>query len=327
MKRCIRTLAAACVAAIAATAAVPALAQAPDYPPRPVRILVGSPPGGGTDILARILAEKFGTVFKQSFLVENRPGASNTIAADATARADRDGLTLLLATTTGQAIAPHLLKLKFDPLKDLQPIGLIAVMPNVLVVPATTQARNVKELVGAMQAQPGGFRYASSGVGSTQHIAGAAFALATRTPAIHVPYKGSAQAQIDLVGRQVDMMFDTTSSALAQIRSGKLRALAVSAPARTPELPDVPTLAEQGINGADVTTWYALYTTAGTPEAVIGRLNAALQLVLSAPEVQSRIKNLGGEVGQIGLKEFTKFNQDEFERYGRLIRSADIQGE
>src|SRR5206468_4888217 len=180
--------------------------------------MVGASPGGGTDILARLLAEKFGAALKQPVVVENRPGASNTIAAELTARAANDGSTLLLATNTGQAVAPHLLKLKYDPLKDLQPVGLVAVMPNVLVVSSTSPYKSVKELIAAMTDKPGQLKYASSGVGSTQHIAGEAFTLTTGTKAIHVPYKGSSQAHIDIIGGEVTMMFDSTSSAMGQIR-------------------------------------------------------------------------------------------------------------
>ncbi|WP_200844090.1 tripartite tricarboxylate transporter substrate binding protein, partial [Pantoea sp. 18069] len=247
---------AAAVCALSAMTGTQALAQAQtqaiNYPTKAVRIMVGSPPGGGTDILARLVAEKFTGEFKQSFVVDNKPGASNTIAADATARAEHDGHTLLMATTTAQAIAPHLLKLKFDPLADLQPIGMVATMPHVLVVPASSPYKNAKELLAAMKASNGNFKYASSGIGSTQHIAGVAFGQATQTQAVHVPYRGSSQALVDLMGGQVDMMFDTTSSAIAQIRTGKLRPLAVTISARSPELPDVPTLEEQGVHGANV---------------------------------------------------------------------------
>ena len=302
-------------------------AAAQAYPAKPVRIMVGASPGGGTDILARVLAEKFGRDMKQSFIVENRPGASNTIAAEITARAEPDGLTLLLATNTGQAIAPHLLKLKFDPIKDLQPIGLVAVMPNVLVVSSASPYNNVKDLLAMMQAKPGDAKYGSSGLGSTQHIGGAAFNLATGTQAIHVPYKGSSQAHIDIIGGQVDMMFDTTSSAMAQIKGGKLRALAVSAPKRTPELPNVATLAEQGISGADVTTWYGLFVTRGTPPAVVARLSEQLLSTLQSPEVQTRIKSLGGEIELLSVEQFAKLNQGDYERYGKLVKAANIKAE
>nr|WP_201964718.1 tripartite tricarboxylate transporter substrate binding protein [Ramlibacter ginsenosidimutans] len=297
------------------------------WPDKPLRIMVGASPGGGTDILARMLADKFAPDFKQSVVVENRPGASNTIAADLAAHAAPDGTTLLLATNTGQAIAPHLLKLKFDPLKDLQPVGLVAVMPNVLVVSAASPYRSVQDLVAAMQASPGHLKYASSGVGSTQHIAGEAFSLATGTKAIHVPYKGSSQAHIDIIGGEVTMMFDSTSSAMGQIRNGKFRALAVMSDRRAAELPDVPTMAEAGVKGADVQTWYGLYVTAGSPKAATDALAAELTRVLKLPDVQARIKGLGGEVGTLTGEQFAEMNRQEYERFRKLVRDANIKAD
>ena len=302
-----------------------ALAQA--YPDKPLRIMVGASPGGGTDILARMLAEKFAADFKQTVVVENRPGASNTIAADMTAHATPDGTTLLLATNTGQAIAPHLLKLKFDPLKDLQPVGLVAVMPNVLVVSAASPYKSVKELVAAMADKPGHMKYASSGIGSTQHIAGEAFGFATGTKSIHVPYKGSAQAHVDIIGGDVTMMFDSASSAMGQIRSGKFRPLAVMSERRIAELPDVPTLSEAGVKGADVATWYGLYVTAGTPRPAVDALTAQLARVLKLPDVQARIKGLGGEVGALSQDQFAEMNRQEFERFRKLVKDANIKAE
>jgi tripartite-type tricarboxylate transporter receptor subunit TctC len=302
-------------------------AQAQTWPDKPVRIMVGASPGGGTDILARVVADKMAPALNQSVVVENRPGASNTIAAELTARAAPDGTTLLLATNTGQAIAPHLLKLKFDPLKDLQPVGLVAVMPNVLVVSNTSPYRNVKELLAAMTDKPGSFKYASSGVGSTQHIAGEAFALATGTKAIHIPYKGSSQAHVDIIGGDVNMMFDSTSSAMGQIRAGKFRPLAVAADKRSAEMPDVPTLAEQGVKGADVQTWYGLFVTAGTPRPVVDRLVAELGRVLKLPDVQARIRGLGGEVGMIDVDQFAAMNRAEYERFGKLVKDANIKAD
>ncbi|APW36846.1 ABC transporter substrate-binding protein [Rhodoferax koreense] len=326
MKRFLRLL---LPTALTATAllALPSLVCAQSSPDKSVRIMVGASPGGGTDILARVLADKFGPVLKQAVVVENRPGASNTIAAELTARAQPDGSTLLLATNTGQAIAPHLLKLKYDSLKDLQPIGLVAVMPNVLVVSANAPYRNVKDLLAAMAAKPGGFKYASSGIGSTQHIGGEAFGLVTGTKSIHIPYKGSSQAHIDIISGEVDMMFDSTSSAMGQIKAGKFRALAVTSPRRAAELPDVPTLAEQGITGADVSTWYGLFATGGTPRPMADRLNAELLAALKMPDVQARIKGLGGEITPMTIEQFSEMNRSEYEHYGRLVKEAAIKAE
>lgn len=306
--------------------AAPAIAQT-DYPNKPVRIMVGANAGGGTDVIARMLAEKFGESLKQPFVVENRPGASNTIAADLTAKAPPDGHTLLVATNTGQAIAPHLIKLNFDPLKQLQPVGLIVVVPNVLIVGEKVAAKDVKELVAAAKAQPGRFKYASSGVGSTQHIAGEAFDQAAGIKTVHVPYKGSSQAHVDILGGNVEMMFDTTSSAMPQIKSGRFRPLAVTSPQRSAELPNVPTIAEAGYPAAEMTTWYGLFVTGGTPKAAVDKLHAELVRVLKLPDVQAKLKALGGEPGTLSIEQFADLNKKEYERFGALIKSANIKAE
>jgi len=307
-------------------AAAPAFAQG-DYPTKPVRVMVGANAGGGTDVIARMLAEKFAESLKQPFVVENRPGASNTIAADLTAKAPADGHTLLVATNTGQAIAPHLLKLGFDPLKQLQPVGLIVVVPNVLVVGEKVAAKDVKELVAAAKAQPGAFKYASSGVGSTQHIAGEAFDQAAGIKTVHVPYKGSSQAHVDILGGNVDMMFDTTSSAMPHIRSGRFRPLAVTSPQRSAELPNVPTIAEVGYPAAEMTTWYGLFVTGGTPKPVVDKLHAELARVLKLPDVQAKLKGLGGEPGTLSIDQFAEMNRKDYDRFGALIKAANIKAE
>lgn len=319
LKRCISG------AVWCAMAAFTTLALAQTYPVKPVRIMVGANAGGGTDIIARVLAEKYQAALGQPFIVENRPGASNTIAADLTAKAAPDGHTLLLATNTGQAIAPHLIKLSFDTNKDLIPIALIVTVPNVLVVTPNLQANNVKELIALMKAKPEAFSYGSSGVGSTQHLAGEAFNLAAGTKAVHIPYKGSAQALADLSGGQIQMNFDTTSSAMAFIKGGKVKALAVMSPQRTPELPDVPTLAEAGLPGVEMTTWYGLFVTAGTPKDVVNRIYAETIKVLQLPDVQKRLIALGGEPGKITQEQFAALVKSDYERFGRLIKDANVK--
>jgi tripartite-type tricarboxylate transporter receptor subunit TctC len=176
-----------------------------------------------------------------------------------------------------------------------------------------------------MKAKPGDFKYASSGVGSTQHIAGEAFDMAASTKSQHIPYKGSSQAHLDIIGGSVQMMFDTTSSAMAQIKAGKFKPLAVTTPARSPQLPDVPTLAEAGVRGADMSTWYALYVTAGTPPDVVARLQAELARVIRLPDVDARLKGLGGEPSTMTPAQFAELNRQEFERFGKLIRDAKIK--
>jgi tripartite-type tricarboxylate transporter receptor subunit TctC len=314
--------------AIVLLAAGPVAAQTDAaYPSKPVRIMVGANAGGGTDIIARMLADKFAEAWKQPFVVENRPGASNTIAADLTAKAPPDGYTLLVATNTGQAIAPHLIKLGYDPLKQLAPIGLVVVVPNVLVVTAGLAATDVKELVAMAKAKPGQLKYGSSGVGSTQHIAGEAFNQAAGVQTIHVPYKGSSQAHMDVLSGQVEMMFDTTSSAMPHVKSGKFRALAVTSPERSGELPNVPTIAETGFPAAEMTTWYGVFVTAGTPKPIVDKLAIELARILKLPDVQARLKGLGGEPGNISVDQFAEMNRAEYERFGKLIKSANIKAE
>jgi len=303
----------------------PVLSLAQGFPSKPVRIMVGANAGGGTDIIARMLAEKMAEGLKGSFVVENRPGASNTIAADLTAKAAPDGHTLLVATNTGQAIAPHLIRLNFDPLKDLTPVGLVVTVPNVLVVGSQVPANSAAELVAAMKAKPDEFKYASSGIGSTQHIAGEGFDLAANTKSLHIPYKGSSQAHLDIIAGNVQMMFDTTSSAMAHIKSGKFKPLAVMSAKRSAELPQVPTLAEAGVAGFEMNTWYGLFVTGNTPAEVVRKLQAELQRVLQLPDVQSRLKGLGGEPAGMSPEQFAQFNQREYENFGALIKRANIK--
>jgi tripartite-type tricarboxylate transporter receptor subunit TctC len=305
-----------------------ATASAQDYPSaKPVKILVGATAGGGTDILARMLADKFGQSMKQSFVVENKPGAANTLAADAAAKAPKDGYTLLVATNTGQAIAPHLLKLAYDPLKDLQPIGMVVVVPHLLLVGPTEKARDSKELVVAMKSNPAGYSYASAGIGSTQHIAGEALNMAAGTKAVHIPYKGSSAAHTDLIGGQVQIMLDTTSSAMGQVKAGKLRALAITTAKRSPELPEVPTVRELGMPDVEISTWYGLYTTAGTPKAIVDKLHTELKRTLQLADVQERLKSLGGNSEDQTIQQFSDFNRSEFERFGKLVKVANIKAE
>jgi tripartite-type tricarboxylate transporter receptor subunit TctC len=310
---------------LAALLATPLLGLAQNYPNKPVRIMVGANAGGGTDIIARMLAEKMGEAFKGSFVVDNKPGASNTIAADLTAKAPADGHTLLVATNTGQAIAPHLIKLSYDPIKDLTPVGLIVTVPNVLVVGSNVPANNVAELVALMKAKPNEFKYASSGVGSTQHIAGEGFNLAAGVKSIHVPYRGSSQAHLDIIGGNVQIMFDTTSSAMGQIKAGKFKPLALTTATRSSELPQVPTLAEAGVRGFEMSTWYGMFVTTGTPPDVVARLQSELAKIVRMPDIQTKLKGLGGEPSTMTPEQFAQMNRQEFDRFGDLIKKANIK--
>jgi len=295
------------------------------YPSKTVRLMVGANAGGGTDIIARMLAEKMAESLKGTFVVENKPGASNTIAAEVTAKAPPDGHTLLVATNTGQAIAPHLIKLNFDPMKDLTPIGLVVTVPNVLVLGNSVPANSLKELVALMKSHPEEYKYASSGIGSTQHIAGEGFDIAAGVKSMHIPYKGSSQAHLDIIGGNVQMMFDTTSSAMGQIKAGKFKPLAVTSAQRSTELPNVPTLAEGGVNGFEMSTWYGVFVTTGTPSDTVAKLQMELARILKLPDVQTKLKSLGGEPGHMSVEQFSNLNRQEYERFGKLIKHANIK--
>ena len=317
------------VAAIfAAFVAGDVLAQAGPWPAKPVRILVGASAGGGTDIVARMLGERYQAAFGQPYVIENRPGAGNTIAAEVAAHAPPDGYTLLVATNSAQAIAPHMMKLSFDPLKDLAPVALVMVVPNIVAAGPAVKATTVKDLIEEIRAQPeGAYSCGSSGVGSTQHLACAAFGLATKTNITHVPYKGSAPVLADLVGGQIQLDFDTTSSAMSFIRSGKVRALAVMTPKRSPQLPDVPTLAEAGVEGVEMTTWYGLFATAGIPRDVLAKLYAETMKILARPDIQKKLQDLGGEPGTLTPDQFAAMNRADFERFGKLVKAAGVKTE
>ena len=315
-------------AAIVAFATAGAFAQQPgSWPTKPVRIMVGASAGGGTDIIARMLAEKYQNAFGQPFVVENRPGAGNTIAAEVTARAPADGHTILVATNSAQAIAPHMMKLAFDPIRDLAPVALIVVVPNIVAVSPSVKATTIPDLIAEIKAKPGGFSCGSSGIGSTQHLACEAFAMATGTKIVHIPYKGSAPVLTDLAGGQIQLDFDTTSSAMSFVKSGRIKALAVMTPKRSPELPDLPTLAEAGVPGVEMSTWYGLFATAGTPRDVLARLYAETMKALAMPDVRKKLQDLGGEPGTLTAEQFGAMNRADFERFGKLVKDANIKVE
>jgi tripartite-type tricarboxylate transporter receptor subunit TctC len=325
MRNILRTAALAALAG-AALGPLAASAQQPgaDWPTRPLRVLVGSAPGGGTDAMARAVADRLGPLLRQPVVVENRPGASNTIAADATAKS-ADGHTLLMGVVTAQAIAPHLLKLNYDTNRDLVPVAYVGGVPNVLVVNNALPAKSVQELVALAKKEPGRINYASSGAGSTQHIAAEMFRDAAGIDIVHVPYKGSGPALLDIVGGQVQMSFDTMPSVIGQIKAGKMRALAVTTPKRNPQLPAVPTMAEAGLPAVDVTAWYGVYMPASTPKAVQAKVHDAVNQVLAMPETKTRLEGIGAEIAPMPQADFIAFNVAEFKRYGDLIRKADIK--
>lgn len=312
-----------CAVMMTCMVGLPAFAQ---YPTKPVRIIAGAPPGGGTDILSRIVAEKLGDSLKQTFIVDNRPGASNTVASEITAKAAPDGYTTVLGNITSHAIAPHLLKLRFDPIRDFTLVALVGSVPNVLVVNNAVAANSVKELVALLKAKPG-LQFASSGIGSSQHVAGEAFKALTGVEMLHVPYKGSSQAVVDLIGGQVQLNFDTMPSVIAHIRSGRLRALAVLSENRSAQLSQVPTLAEAGYPGLVMSVWYGLYAPAGTPKGIVMLLNTEVNKLLKLPDVQSRFAAVGAEAIGGTPEQFEAFARAELEKWGKVLRVANIKVE
>ena len=302
-------------------------AQSSPWPTKPVKIMVGAAAGGGTDIIARMLAEKYQSIYGQPFVIDNRPGAGNTIAADVAAHAT-DGHTLLLATNSAQSIAPHMLKLSFDPIADLSAVALVVVVPNVVAVSPAVKATNIRELVAEIKSrEPGEYSCGSSGIGSTQHLACEAFGLATGTKITHVPYKGSAPVLNDLIGGQIQLDFDTTSSAMSFIKSGRIKALAVMTPRRSAELPDIPTLAEAGVAGVEMNTWYGLFATASMPREVLARLHAETMKIIAMPEIRKKLEAMGGEPGTLNAEQFAAMSKADYERFGKLVRAAGIKPE
>jgi tripartite-type tricarboxylate transporter receptor subunit TctC len=303
--------------------AVSGVAEAQDWPTHPIRLLVGSAPGGGTDAVARAVADRLGPLLHQSVVVDNKPGASNTIAADLTAKST-DGHTMVRGVVTAHAIAPHLLKLGYDNNRDLVPVVFVTAVPNVLVINDSVPADSVQALVKLVKAEPGKFNYASSGAGSTQHLAAEMFKAATGTDIAHVPYKGSGPALVDLMGGQVQMTFDTLPSVLGQIKSGKIRALAVTSAKRSPQLPDVPTMAQAGVKGVDMSAWYGIYMPSSTPKAVQQQVHDAVNQVLAMPETKARLDAIGGEITPMTQEQFVQFQAAEYKRFGDLIQKNHI---
>jgi len=312
---------------LAAAALLPAIALAqtpPDWPTRPVRMLVGSAPGGGTDAMARAVADRLAPLLRQPVIVENRPGVSNTLAVDMTAKST-DGHTMVMGVVTAHAIAPHLLKLGYDSNRDLVPVAYVGAVPNVLVVGNNLPANSVQELVALARKEPGRINFASSGTGSTQHIAAEMFKDAAGIELTHVPYKGSAAALVDLVSGQVQMSFDTMPSVIGQIKAGKLRALGVTSPRRNAQLPQVPTLAEAGLPGVEIGAWYGIYMPAATPRAVQARVHDEVNKVLAMPETRTRLEAVGAELQPMGQAEFIALHNAEYQRFGEISRKNHIK--
>jgi tripartite-type tricarboxylate transporter receptor subunit TctC len=317
----------AAVATLALAAPLPAAAQT--WPNKPIRLLVGFAPGGGTDIVARALAPKMSEVLGQTIVIENRSGASGTIAADMVARAPADGYTLLAGHSNSNAIAPFVLpKLPYDAGTDFTPITYIGFVPNVLVTHPSVQANNVAELIALTKKKPGGYTFASSGIGSTQHVAGELFERIAGVFLVHIPYRGSGAAVADLLAGNVNMNFDTMPPVLPHIRAGTLRALAISTPQRIAQLPEVPTFEEVGIKGFDVTNWYSVMGPKGMPADVVARINEAVLKAMDDPGVRKTLEGQGVQFGSLRTPAaFSKFLADELAKYRKLIKELDIKAE
>jgi len=302
------------------------LAQA--YPSKPVRMIVGFPPGGGTDVVARVISQKLTEWWGQAVTVENRAGATGTIGADVVAKSAPDGYTLIMGHVNSHAIAPNLFaKLPYDALKDFAAVAYVGYVPNVLAVHPSVGVKSVKELVTLLKSKPGQLNYASSGNGSTQHLAGEMFKQLTGTSIVHVPYKGSGDAIKDLLAGVVAMNFDTMPPVLPHVQAGKLRGLAISTPKRLPQLPDVPTFLEEGITGFDVANWYGVMAPAGTPRETVQKLNAAINKAMQVPEVRQRLESVGTQLREQSAAEFEGYMKAEIAKYAKLIRDTGVKVE
>lgn len=317
----------AAVVALGSVSALPSGSHAQSWPSKPIRLIVGFAPGGGTDIIARAMAPKLSELLGVQVVVENRAGAAGTIGADMVAKSPADGYTLLMGHANSNAIGPNVYaRLPYDAATDFTPITYIGYVPNVLVVHPGVAARTVDELVALARSRPGQMTYASSGIGSSQHLAGALFTKLTGTDLNHIPYKGSGQAVTDLLAGQVNINFDTMPPVLEHIRAGKLRALAISTPQRLPQLPAVPTFDEVGIKGFDVTNWYSVMGPKGLPRDLVARLNDAVGKTLEDSSVKPKLEPQGVIYGGPRTPdEFAAFIRAELSKYARLTRELNVK--
>ena len=315
-----------CLAALVVMPLVSATVAAQGYPNKPVRMVVGFPPGGGTDIVARVISQKLSEWWGQAVAVENRPGATGTIGADVVAKSAPDGYTLLMGHVNSHGIAPNLFKkMPYDPIRDFAAVAYVGYVPNVLALHPSVPARSVKELIVLAKTKPGSLNYASSGNGSTQHLAGEMFKQLTGTSIVHVPYKGSGDAIRDLLAGVVSMNFDTMPPVMEHIRNGKLRGLAISTPNRLSQLPEVPTFVEEGITGFDVTNWYGVMAPGGTPRELVLKLNADINKAMQVPEVRARLEQVGTQLKEQSAAEFEAYMKAELAKYAKLIKDTDIR--
>jgi tripartite-type tricarboxylate transporter receptor subunit TctC len=319
-----RTVLAASAAALAAAALA---AHAAGFPDKPVKIAVGFAAGGGADIVARQLGHQMGAQVGQSFIVENKPGATGTIAASFVAKSPADGHTLFLGSQSTMLVAPAIYpKLSFDPVQDFTPVSMLVSMPMLLVVHPSVPARTVQELIEL--AKKGDLSYASAGAGGPQHTAGELFANLAKIKLTHIPYKGEAPALTDAIGGQVPVMFSNLPAVMPYVKAGKLRALAVSSAKRHPELPDLPTVAEAAkLPGFEVLTWYGVFAPAGTPPAVVKKLETEAIAALKSKELSGKLADQGFTVVGSTSQQFAAFMKSEVPRWSKLIKDANIRAD
>jgi len=312
----------ACLVAFACLAPVPAFSQA--YPDKPVRVLVGFSPGGFTDVLARLIAQKLQERLGQPFVVENKPGAAGTIAADAVAKAKPDGYTLLMGHSNSNSIAPALYpKLPYDVVKDFSPVVLVASTPFMLTVHPSVPATDVKTFIEYAKKNP--LRYASSGQGSGQHLAAEQFIQQTGITMTHIPYKGSGQAITDLLSGQVELNFESPPNTLQHIKAGKLKALGITSAKRSALLPDVPTIAEQGLPGYEIIQWFGILGPHGTPKPIVDKLNTEINAIMKTPEFAEKVASQGGLVIGGSPEEFAAYIKSDVPKWDKLVKAANIK--
>ena len=309
------------LSAAMAVIAVPAYAQ--NYPARPVRLIVTVPPGGAADLVARVMAQKLGDALGQTFVVDNRAGGGGQIAADTVAKAAPDGYTTLLASITTHGIGPHIYaKLPYDPVKDFAPVCLYATMPMIMVANAQLPVKNVPELIALAKAKPNTISFASSGSGGAPHLVGELFKNVTGAPIQHVPYKGSAPGAADVAGGQVQLMFDAIAPHLPHLKSGRTKVLAAISPARLPIAPDAPTMTELGFGKVAASIWYGMMVPAGTPKALIAKLNAESNKALAMNDVKERLSGAGIDTAGGTPEDYAKFVRDELAKWGPVVKAS-----
>jgi len=311
---------------LAFAAVTPAAAQS--YPNRPIRFVVPFAPGGSTDTLARTLGQKLTDALQQQVVVDNRSGANGNIGMEIVARAAPDGYTIVLGYIANLGIGPGLYaRLPFDPVKDYAPITQVASSPNILAVHPSLPVKSFREMIAYAKTNPKKLNFASSGVGSIGHLTGELLNRSAGVDMVHVPYKGSGQAVIDLLGGQVQTMFSGMSSVMQHIKAGKLRALAVTGAQRSPAVPEVPTIAESGFPGFEATAWYGVLATARTPKTIVNRLHDEIVRALALPEVRERLNNVGFELVGSTPDEFAAFIKSEITKWTKVVRAAKISAE